>query len=229
MADQPDRGTTRMEGFSDAFFAIVITILVLELQPPQLPPVTDDYVLWDKLVDLWPDFATFVVSFVNILIMWVSHHELMRITVRADTGFLYLNGGLLFGVAIVPFSTAILAEHLLGPSAWVAAAIYCSVFLWIAVFFNLLWRYMAATPERLIPSVTKRDRRRISATQLVTLGLYAAALAVSFVLPITSVATTLALSVFLAVADRLSGFASEDVASQPDKSADKKVRTKSKP
>lgn len=211
-APPPDRGTTRMDAFSDGFFAIVITLLVLELRPPHLPADVADYVLWEDLAKLWPSFAAFIVSFVNILIMWVSHHELMRITTKADTSFLYLNGGLLFGIAIIPFSTAVLATHILGPGAWIAAGLYCAVLLWTALFFNLIWRYVAARPERLMPNVTPRDRARISRTQLITLALYAAAFALSFVSPMGSVALTLALAVFFGVADRISGFASEDIA-----------------
>jgi uncharacterized membrane protein len=172
MSEAPDRGTTRMEAFSDGFFAIVITLLVLDLRPPELPHDAAGYLLRAHVLDLWPNFAAFLISFVNIFIMWVSHHELMRITTRADTAFLYLNGGLLFGVALVPFSTALAAEHGLGPSAQIAATIYTGVFLWTALFFNLLWRYVAAHPERLLPSVTNRDRRRISRTYAGTFALY---------------------------------------------------------
>lgn len=214
MTDAPDRGTTRMEGFSDGFFAIVITLLVLDLRPPELPPEASDYLLRVHVLALWPNFAAFLISFVNIFILWVSHHELMRITTRADTPFLYLNGGLLFGVALMPFSTALAAEHALGPGARMAATVYTGVFLWTAMFISLLWRYLAAHPERLLPSVTPHDRRRISRTYLATLSLYALAFGLAFVQPLAAVAVTLALAVFFAVADRLSGFASEDIANE---------------
>jgi uncharacterized membrane protein len=213
MTEEIDRGTTRMEAFSDGFFAIVITLLVLDLRPPELPPEAD-YLLRGHVLALWPNFAAFLISFVNVFIMWVSHHELMRITTRADTAFLYLNGGLLFGVALAPFSTALVAEHTLGPSAQLAASIYTGVFLWTAIFFNLLWRYVAAHPERLLPNVTRHDRRRISRTYLATLTLYGLAFAMSFAAPLAAIAITLALAIFFAVADRLSGFASEDVANE---------------
>ncbi|MBC7768536.1 MAG: DUF1211 domain-containing protein [Phycisphaerales bacterium] len=207
-----DRGTTRMEAFSDGFFAIVITLLVLELRPPDLPEEASSFLLERHLLELWPHAVAFLISFVNIFIMWVTHHELMRITTRADTRFLYLNGGLLFGVALAPFSTALVAEHALGPGASVAAAVYAGVFLWVALFLNLLWRYLAAHPDRLLSTVTPHDRRRISRTYGVTLGLYVAAFVLSFWLPLASIAVTLALAVFFAVIDRLSGFASEDIA-----------------
>jgi uncharacterized membrane protein len=210
--EEPERGTTRMEGFSDAFFAIVITLLVLELAPPELPQEASQFVLGRDLVELWPSALAFVVSFVNVFIIWVAHHELMRITTHADTRFLYLNGGLLFGVALAPFSTALVAEHSLGPGANLSAAIYTGVFLWVALFLNLLWRYLATHPDRLLPTVGPRDRKRISRTYGATFVLYAAAFALSFWFPLWSVGGTLALAVFFAVIDRLSGFASEDIA-----------------
>lgn len=215
MDKQPDRGTTRMEAFSDGFFAIVITLLVLDLRPPEQPEEATDYVLRQHLLNLWPNFAAFLISFVNIFIMWVSHHELMRITTRADTPFLYLNGGLLFGIALAPFSTALVAEQVTGPGGSVSAIIYTGVFLWTALFYNLLWRYLAGHPERLLESVTVRDRRRISRTYVATFLLYAMAFAIAFFLPLVAIGVTLALGIFFGMIDRLSGFASEDVANQP--------------
>jgi len=207
-----DRGTTRMEAFSDGFFAIVITLLVLELRPPELPEEASRFVLGGRLLELWPHAIAFLISFVNIFIIWVTHHELMRITTRADTRFLYLNGGLLLGVALAPFSTALVAEHALGPGASLAAGFYTGVFVWVAMFLNLLWGYLSENPNRLLPSVTPRDRRRIARTYRVALALYVAAFALSFWLPLFGIAITVALAVFFAFIDRLSGFASEDIA-----------------
>jgi uncharacterized membrane protein len=208
----PDRGTHRIEGFSDGFFAIVITLLVLELKVPELPDPADDFLLGREVLRLWPAVAAFAISFINIYILWVAHHELIRITTRANTQFLYLNGGLLFGIALMPFSTALLSGHLEGPSAQVAATIYTGVLLWVAAFYNLIWRYLCLHPDRLLPTVTARDRRRISRTYGATFVLYLAAFIVSWFLPLPSILITVALAVFFAVIDRLSGFASEDIA-----------------
>jgi uncharacterized membrane protein len=213
--DQPEtpaRGTHRIEAFSDGFFAIVITLLVLDIRVPELPDDTGEFSLIAALRELWPTAAAFTVSFINIYILWVAHHELMRITTRANTLFLYLNGGLLFGIALMPFSTALLAGHILGPAASVASALYTGCLLWVAAFYNLLWRFLCRHPGRLLPVVTRRDRQRISRTYAVTLLLYALAFALSWFMPLPSILITVALAVFFAVIDRLSGFASEDVA-----------------
>jgi uncharacterized membrane protein len=138
----------------------------------------------------------------------------MRITTRPDTQFLYLNGALLLGVGVMPFSTALLAEHILDDDDAIAAGIYTGALFWVALFYNLIWRYLCAKPDRLVVTVTRRDRRRISRTYMVTLALYAAAFALAWIWPQAAVAITLALAIFFAVADRLSGFASEDVANE---------------
>ncbi len=207
---QEERDTHRVEGFSDGFFAIVITLLVLDFRLPE----ESDASLAVQLGALWPVAIAYLVSFLNIYILWVSHHELMRIAVRADTSFLYLNGLLLLGIAVMPFSTSLLADHITGADAKVAAAVFTGVLAWAALWLNLLWRYLAAHPTRLRPSVVRRDRKRISRTYSVTLLLYLAAFGLAWVLPHVSVAITSALAVFFAVADRLSGFASEDVANE---------------
>lgn len=210
-ADPPRERTHRCEGFSDALFAIVITLLVLELRPPRADP-GDPAPLGRALEQIWHAGAAYVISFVNIYILWVAHHELMRIVTRADTQFLYLNGCLLLGIGVMPFSTAVLAHHIASADARLAAAFYTGVLLWAALFYNLIWRYAARAPDRLVSTVTRRDRRRITRTYSVTLALYAGAFALAWAAPMASVAITLALAVYFAVADRLSGFASEDVA-----------------
>jgi uncharacterized membrane protein len=213
---QQQAGLGRMSGFSDGFFAIVITLLVLDIQPPSLPEDASEYLLRRELGRLWPSAAAFLISFVNILILWINHHELTRLTVRATTPVLYLNGLLLLGVALSPFSTALLSEHILGPGAQLAAAVYCGVFAWIALCFNLLWGYVAGQRDALDETVTRRDRRRISRTYLGALLLYGGCAALSFASPLASVAATLAMAGFFAVADRLSGFASEDLLNEEE-------------
>jgi TMEM175 potassium channel family protein len=212
--DKVDRGTHRVEAFSDGFFAIVITLLVLDLRLPEAGSGDEAKPVGQQLFDLWPVLLAYIVSFINIYILWVSHHELMRITTKADTGFLYLNGGLLLGVAIMPFSTSVLADHFATAGVSAPAALYTGALLWVALFFNLLWRYLCARPERVLSTVSRHDRRRISRTQTVTLVLYLAAFGLAWIAPTVSIAVTLALAVFLAVVDRLSGFASEDVAEE---------------
>lgn len=217
--------TARIGGFSDGLFAIVITLLVLDIRPPEVDADAPEWRLTAALADLWPEAGAYLISFVNIYIMWVIHHELVRIACRTDTRFLYLNGGLLMGVALIPFSTALLSSHVGGPGAQTAAVIYTANLWWTAAFYNLLWRYLAVEPDRVVDTVTARDRRRISRTYAGALLLYTLAVAVAVFAPLAGVAMTLALGLFFAVIDRLSGFASEDVAEEDPPASDSRGGT----
>jgi uncharacterized membrane protein len=107
-----DRETNRVEAFSDGVFAIAITLLILEIHVPRLAENAGNDALFVAMVSLWPSFLAFLLSFFAILIMWVSHHELMRLARGVDYSLLFANGLLLLMVTFVPFPTAVLAQYL---------------------------------------------------------------------------------------------------------------------
>jgi uncharacterized membrane protein len=126
--------TTRVEAFSDGVFAIAITLLILEIR---VPPA--DRGLWAGLLALWPSYVAFLLSFIVILIMWVNHHELLRMVQGVSYPFFFANGFLLLTVTFVPFPTAVLAAHLGTPDAKIAVAFYCGSFVVNALVWNLLF------------------------------------------------------------------------------------------
>jgi TMEM175 potassium channel family protein len=100
------RDTTRLVAFSDGVFAITVTLLVLEIRPP-----TDDGSLLDGLVDLWPSYLAYAVTFLFIGQVWVNHHVMFDHIRAADRLVLLLNTLLLMVVAFLPFATSVLAER----------------------------------------------------------------------------------------------------------------------
>src|SRR5574341_2641526 len=128
---------TRLEAFSDGVFAIAITLLILEIKVPHA-----EHGLWAGLLALWPSYIAFLMSFIVILIMWVSHHELMRMVERVNYPILFADGLLLLTVTFVPFPTAVLAEHLPTPEARSAVAVYWATFAGNGLVWNLLFRTM---------------------------------------------------------------------------------------
>src|SRR2546430_9958242 len=123
----------RVEAFSDGVFAIAITLLILEIRVPH-----GDGGLWAGLLALWPSYIAFLMSFIVILIMWVNHHELLRMVRSVNYPFLFANGLLLLTVTFVPFPTAVLAANLTTPDAKVAVASYCATVVANALLWNLL-------------------------------------------------------------------------------------------
>ncbi len=114
-------GTNRIEAFSDGVFAIAITLLVLELRVPDAPAGH----LAEALLHQWPAYASYVVSFLIIGIIWVNHHAMFQHIVKADRTLVFLNLLLLLCVSFIPFPTALLADFFhAGADQYVAAVVY---------------------------------------------------------------------------------------------------------
>ena len=137
--------TARVEAFSDGVFAIAITLLILEIKVPI--PGGD---LSKQLLGQWPSYVSFVISFAFIGIMWMNHHRLFTHIHRSNDLLLVFNLLLLLGVTWVPFPTAVLAAHLGRPGERAAALLFNGTYFCIAIFFNVLWRYAASRPHRLL-------------------------------------------------------------------------------
>ncbi len=136
--------TTRVEAFSDGVFAIAITLLVLEIK---VPPVGERGAagLGAALLARWPSYVAYVVSFLTLGVIWANHHAVMDHVRRADRGLLLVTVFFLMAVSFLPFPTAVLAEHLAsgpGRDRLVATLFFGGAYVWMAVGFNVLWRYI---------------------------------------------------------------------------------------
>jgi len=190
------RETARVEAFSDGVFAIAITLLVLELRRP---PVSEADNLAAALAAEWPSYLAFLTSFLIILVIWLNHHNLFALIHRSDRTFLLLNGMLLLVTSFVPFPTALVAEHLLGPGATVAMAVYSATGIGIALSFNAVWRYASRGRRLLALSVTDATVTSINRVYTVGPALYGIALVLAFVHPLSSFIYSMGLGVFFAV------------------------------
>jgi len=146
------KGTERLEAFSDGVFGIALTLLVLEFQIPNTEATVNNAILAGELLALWPSLVAFCISFAVVLVMWINHHELIRLVRKVDYPLLYANGGVLLTVTFVPFPTKVLARHLGTPAAGVSAAFYCGTFFlisltWYALLATMAWRRRNVKPE----------------------------------------------------------------------------------
>ena len=139
MSEPAEKETGRVEAFSDGVFAIAITLLVLEIKVPHFAGGATNAQVFRALLDLWPSYVAFLLSFVAILIMWINHHGLFRLIHKVDVPFLYTNGAMLLLVTFVPFPTALLAEYLGQPGEHTATAAYCGTFVLVSITFNVFW------------------------------------------------------------------------------------------
>jgi len=132
----------RLEAFSDGVFAIIITLLVLDLRVPR-EALLQGQPLRAALLHQWPVYVAYVLSFLQVGVVWANHHTMFHYIRRSDHLLLVLNLLLLLCVAVLPFTTAVLSEYARGSAAdrRLASQIY-SVALGIAgVFFSAIWRH----------------------------------------------------------------------------------------
>jgi uncharacterized membrane protein len=144
-----EKETGRLEAFSDAVFAIAITLLVLGIKVPPHMEGVSSWGLLTLLFKQWPSYLAFFLSFISILVIWVKHHNVFTHIKHVDNHFLYLNGLLLLFVTLLPFPTALLAAYIQHEPK-VAAVVYSGNYLCIALAFNLLWRYASSDGYRLL-------------------------------------------------------------------------------
>ena len=170
--------TNRLEAFSDGVFAVAITLLILEINVPEGEH------LWHDLKEEWPSFASFFVSFWVIGIIWVNHHGLLDHLKRTDRGVLYLNLLVLMTVVFIPFSTALMAEHLKsGDDEEVAAIVYASAFLAMGIAFNLFWTYIVKHRRKLGVEIPDEEVRRMSLGFMIGSPIYVVAVIMAFISP----------------------------------------------
>ena len=145
-ADSPSvyRDTGRLVAFSDAVFAITITLLVLEIRPP-----TDFSNLLHGLLALWPSYLAYGVTFLFIGQVWANHHVMFDHIRAADRAVLLLNTLLLMAVAFLPFATSVLADALRSRHGERTAVVFYGIaFDVTALTFNAVWQY--ASRRRLL-------------------------------------------------------------------------------
>lgn len=140
---------TRLEAFSDAVIAIVITIMVLELKVPH----GDTFA---ALLPVWPVALAYVLSFIYIGIYWNNHHHMLHAAHRVTGGVLWANLHLMFWLSLIPVTTAWMGE---APHATAPAACYGAVLLMAAVAYVILQRSIIAVdgPDSPLQAAIGRD------------------------------------------------------------------------
>jgi uncharacterized membrane protein len=191
-------GTNRLESFSDGVIAVAITLLVLDIR---VPPVGGHHTLLHSLLDNWPHYAAYVVSFLTIGIIWINHHAMISRLARADHSILILNLLLLMSIVLLPFATELMAAYLRASSGQsLAAGVYAGCFLLMAVTFAALNRHiLLARAHMMSAEIPAEERRRILMRSVSGLAPYLVATILAVVSAYVTLAICAALAVFYAL------------------------------
>jgi TMEM175 potassium channel family protein len=141
------RDPVRVVAFSDAVIAIAVTLLVLEIRPPQ-----DTRHLFHGLAALWPSYLAYGVTFMLIGQVWANHHVMFDQIRIADRVILFLNTVLLMDIAFLPFAASVLAQAFRDGQGERSAVVFHGIaFEVAAILFNAIWEY-ARRHRRLLVS-----------------------------------------------------------------------------
>jgi uncharacterized membrane protein len=194
-----EKETMRAEAFSDAVFAIAITLLALELKVPGAESIKESGCFVNALMHQWPVYFAFMVSFVNVLIIWVCHHNIFSLIKKTDGIFLYINGFLLLTVSVFPFTSALLGEYINTAHSGVAAAIFAATIFFNCLSFNLLWNYASFNNRLLVNRIHPAIVKEIRNNGFVGLPFYVLAVICAFFNAYLSIAICTGMAVFFAV------------------------------
>jgi uncharacterized membrane protein len=184
-----DLSASRLEAFSDAVMAVIITIMAFQLRVPKSPTV-------HALAERLPDLLVYILSFAFIGIYWNNHHHLLRATERISGAVMWANSFLLFWLSLIPVLTAWLRRWYEEP---LPAATYGVVALAAAFSYTLLVRALirANGKDSHVATAIASDVKGYA-----SLGMYAAAVGLAFVSPWISYALYAAVSIMWWIPDR---------------------------
>jgi uncharacterized membrane protein len=148
---------TRVETFSDGIFAIIITLLVLEIKVPHIDEIHSSEELGKALLGLLPKILSWIISFFTIAVIWVNHHKIFKQIKILDTGIFWWNAVLLLWCTFIPFPTAVLGDY---PENKMSISLYGVVMSLMAASFSLMRMYILRNQGLLEESVELSQFRK---------------------------------------------------------------------
>ncbi|MFC6016308.1 TMEM175 family protein [Plantactinospora solaniradicis] len=178
-----ERDPARLVTFSDAVFAIAVTLLILQIRPPQ-----DTRDLLHGLTSLWPSYLAYAVTFLLIGQMWVNHHVMFDHIRAVDRLVLFLNTVLLMVIAFLPFASSVLAAAFeSGHGRQSAVVFYGIAFEAVAALFNVIWEYVRRGRHLLQQAVDTDDLSAIGRRYRLALVWIAVGTALGILHPVAGV------------------------------------------
>lgn len=170
----------RLNALSDGIFAVLITVLVLDLHPPESPSFAAFFALW-------PSWLSYAISYLFIAIVWANHHHLLRYATETTPRLLWFNFAHLFSVSLLPLATAWMAVSRLAPQP---VAFYAMVFFLVNVtYLCLIWELVG--PSELGDAAIKL-RQAMRFRGAVTLVCFGAAAITALKVPLAGLGICLA-------------------------------------
>ncbi|MFL7890515.1 MAG: TMEM175 family protein [Anaerolineales bacterium] len=151
-----DLGLERIIFFSDAVFAIAITLLVLDIRLPETGEVLEDNQFLEQFLGMWHDYLAYFISFWVIGTAWMGHHRKFRYIKRYNSRLMTLNLFFLMIIAFIPFPSSIISKYS-GPAATI---IYALTMFLLSLLMTAIWGYASWHHRLIVPDLDSKQIRR---------------------------------------------------------------------
>jgi len=179
VSEQDRLGLERLIFFSDAVFAIAITLLVLDVRLPAGEEAGNDAQLLATLLGIWHKYLAYVVSFLVIGSFWSAHHRKFRLIRRYDRRMVLFNLLILMVVAFIPFPSSVLSEN----GTRTATILYALTMIVGGVLFLLFWWYVVHHEDLIQPHLSPQQRRREFLAPIATILIFMLSIGLSYLDP----------------------------------------------
>ncbi|MCQ8893539.1 MAG: TMEM175 family protein [Methanolinea sp.] len=169
-------GKSRLEALSDGIFAIAMTLLVLSLTVPEIPPDQAPSLLPGRIASLFPEFMLFVIAFFILAGYWASHHRILENVRCVDGPLVRINIFLLFSIVLIPFTTSISGDY---TNVLEAVLLFHANLLASSLLLSGMAVYIVRKKGVLAPGMDSREALDLSRSVIIPLVI-ALAIAISF-------------------------------------------------
>jgi uncharacterized membrane protein len=193
------RRLDRIAALSDGVFAIAMTLIVLEIHVPDAGPIRSEQDLWNALLTLGPRLVTYFLSFLTLGIFWSGQQTQLNLSATPDRDYTWLQLAFLATVALMPFSTSLLAEFI---TFRLALLLYWANIFLLGLLLYIAWIYAmrkGLVTKEATPLVSRLLKRRIIVAQ----SLYAFGALLCFINPLLSIAFIVLIQLNFAIAPRI--------------------------
>jgi uncharacterized membrane protein len=190
----PGLGKERLEALTDGIFATVMTVLVLSLSVPVITGGATNAEVATSIEALTPNILAYVLGFILLAVLWISHHNIFHYMIRVDRPLLWLNTLFLLTIGFLPFSTALVGKY---PQFQVPEVIFGANIIAISICMLSILSYSGRTGLLVVPQRDERIMARVRSRWRTGPVLYFVAILLSFLSPLISFGAYVAILIFM--------------------------------
>ena len=192
--DTSDFKPSRLEFLSDGIFAVAMTLLAVELTVRVIPKLQAAEKVGGLLIEMWPRFLAFAISFIVLGIFWFSHYGIFRFINSSDSRFAWLNILFLMFISLVPFSTALIGQYHVYSKV---ATIFFGINAFLAMLMlNFIWLYAASNYRLISNQIEHRRIKRIRVNFIIICSVFLLAVLISLINPIGGIVLYIVMALF---------------------------------